>query len=486
MILLTKYDIFFTAMKNIVELLKKQVDLNPLDIAIVDEFRSITYKDLYLDVLAKASYLKSLGINKSPIIIKVDRKLDTLLYFYAVLLSNNFYIPVDENIPEEKLNKIIISSGAKYYISSKEDLAITKIDFKEVKEVVSFEEFAKEFDPNNNSYIMYTSGSTGEPKGVIKNHENIISFVNNFLETFPFLGKERIANQTPFFFDASAKDIYLSLAVGATLYIPDKVRFSLPAETIKYLNENKITFLCWVPSILTMIAKTRTLNYLKPEYLKYVFFVGEVFQPKYLNMWIDALPGVRYFNIYGSTEVMGVSLYYEIKKHFEGETIPTGKPVNNNYVYLDDGEIIISSKQVAKGYVNNPTSKSFRFDKDGNLELATGDYATYDKDGNIVFASRKDYQIKHLGYRIELQEIESSLINLDYIDQCAAVYDENSDRIILFVTLNKEVDNPNKTIIADAKEKVQFYMVPNKVIVLDEMPLNNNGKIDRVGLKSRI
>lgn len=470
-------------MKNIVELLRVNALTNPNDLAIKDEEGSFSYQELYDVVLKKASYLKDLGLNNSPIIVKVNRSKDVIANFLAVLLSNNHYIPVDEDIPFEKLSKIIKVSKSEYVIPTKgDDSRLKVIDFTFGKNIYSFEDFTKGFNEKNYSFIMFTSGSTGDPKGVIKNHKNIISFVDNYISTFPFLSKERIANQTPFFFDASSKDIFLSLKLKAALFIPAKTRFSLPLETIKYLNENQITYISWVPSILTMIAKTRTLNFVKPEYLKYVFFVGEVFQPKYLNMWIEALPNVRYFNIYGSTEVMGVSLYYEIKKHFEGESIPTGKALKNNDVYLVDGEIVVKSDQVAVGYLNNPESKTFEYVNGRNL-LHTGDFASYDDEQNIVFSSRKDYQIKHLGYRIELQEIEASLINLEYISQCCAVYDDNSDKIILFVSLNKDIEEPNRKILVDAKEKLQFYMVPNKVILLKELPLNSNGKIDRLNLK---
>ena len=470
-------------MKNIVELLNINALENKNDLALQDEDGFLTYGELFDLVLQRASFIKDLGLVNSPIIVKVNRSKESIVNFLAVLLSNNHYIPVDEDIPLEKLNKIIKASKAEYVIPTKEDDSGLKvIDFTNGKNVYPFEEFSKDFNEKNYSFIMFTSGSTGDPKGVIKNHKNIISFVENYASTFPFLGQERIANQTPFFFDASAKDIYLSLKLKAALFIPAKTRFSLPLETVKFLNENKITYISWVPSILTMIAKTRTLNYVKPEFLKYVFFVGEVFQPKYLNMWIEALPNVRYFNIYGSTEVMGVSLYYEIKKHFEGESIPTGKALKNNDVYLVDGEIVVNSDQVAVGYLNNNESKTFEYVNGRNL-LHTGDFASYDSEQNIVFSSRKDYQIKHLGYRIELQEIEASLINLDYISQCCAVYDDSSDKIILFVSLNRDIEEPNRKILVDAKEKLQFYMVPNKVIVLNELPLNNNGKLDRLNLK---
>lgn len=465
----------FLHMENVIELLKIQAERKPNQLAIVDENRSLTYKELFDETISLASYIFSYGLRKSPIIVKVNRSLDSIVAFFAILLSSNYYIPVDEDIPNEKLEKIIKVSKAMFYISPKdENLTIQRILPTKEHKIDSFEAFTRLFSKENYSYLMFTSGSTGEPKGVIKNHENIISFVNNFLKTFPFLSEERIANQTPFFFDASMKDIYLTLALGATLYIPSKVRFSLPTETIKYLNENKITMIYWVPSILTMIARMRIFNWTKPETLKYVFFVGEVMNPRYLNMWIDALPNIRYFNTYGSTEIMGVCLYHEIKSHFDGDTLPTGKAIKNNNVKIINGEIVVTSKQVAVGYLNKPFEDHV---------FKTGDYASLDEDGNIVFSSRKDFQIKHLGYRIELQDIEANLSHLEYIDTCVAIYDEEKDQIILFVVLSEVVRELSYVLLNDAKKLLQSYMIPNKVIEIEKMPLNNNGKIDRLALK---
>ncbi len=473
-------------MKNIVEYLHSSFLTNKDKIAFSDNNKTLTYGQVFNEVLLKASYLREQGIINSPIIVKVNRSVDSIIAFLSILLSKNYYIPVDEDIPNYKLEQIINLSKAKYFISFKEEeLGIKKIIFDNDVNNISFDIFSSSFDMNDIAYIIFTSGSTGEPKGVVKTHKNIISFVDNFVKTFDFLKQERIANQSPFFFDASAKDIYLTLRLSASLYIPDKTVFSLPMESINYLNEHRISMIYWVPSILSMVAKTRTLSFIKPKYLKYVFFVGEVFPPKYLNMWIKELPNIRYFNTYGSTEVSGISLYYEINKEIIEESIPTGKPIHNNAVYLDNGEIIIDSDQVAKGYLNEDKNHSF-IDENNHHILHTGDYAKYDEDGNIIFVSRKDFQIKHLGYRIELQEIEAVINSFDYIDMCCVIFNQEKDLLYAFVSLNQEIDSPVKKILNDSKEKLQFYMVPNKVIVVEQMPLNSNGKIDRQLLKRKV
>ncbi len=479
-------------MHNVFELLLNDYLAKPDEILFVDSENEISVRDAFLSSCGIASSLIKKGVENSPILVFVDRSMKALISFFGIALSHNYYLPLDENIPEEKLEQILIDSHAKAYFAfhNREIPALTKLDFDSaIKETLSKEKMDSLLSSSKKDsplYLMFTSGSTGKPKGVLKSHDNIFSFVENFSDTFPFIENgQRIMNQTPFFFDASSKDIYLTLKYQGTLYIPDKNSFALPQITIEYLNRNKITMISWVPSALTLIAKLRTLDFMKPEFLKYVFFVGEVFQPKYLNMWIRSLANTRFFNIYGSTELAGVALYYEVTHEInEGEPLPIGGPLKNNKVFLDNGEIVISSKQIATGYINDPEKNkmTFRTNADGKKLLYTGDYAYLDKDGNFVFSSRKDFQIKHLGYRIELQEIDTLLTSLEYIDSCCALFDKEKDKIVLFATLNQEIANPIKLILADAKRKLQFYMIPNKVIILERMPMNANGKIDRIKL----
>ncbi len=477
-------------MPNIIERLSILASQDPTHILLNDSKKSLTNKEVYESALRIGGYLKEKGIENSPIIISVSRTLDSLLYFYGVAASGNYYIPVLPDMPYEKLKKIKEASNAKYLIEA--DELIEKGDLFETlnnQELLSGSPLDKPMEVDNKPiYVVFTSGSTGTPKGVMKTHENVLSFIDNFMETFPFLKEERMANQTPFSFDASAKDIYLVLAMNGTLFIPDKSVFALPGETVKYLNNNHITYICWVPSALTMIAKVKALNFCQLIDLKYVYFVGEVFAPKYLNYWLEKAPNIRYFNTYGSSEVAGVSLYHEVigEQPLDKE-LPTGKPLKNNEVKLIDGEITIKSKQVALGYINDQEKDKIAFDRSTNpTTLHTGDYARIDENGDVVFETRKDFQIKHLGYRIELQEIEVAVMSLPYIDNCCCLYDKEKDKIVLFFTLNSEIEGYKKVIIDDLNKKVAFYMIPNRFELLKEMPMNANGKIDRAGLKARL
>lgn len=481
-------------MDNIIEYLKINIIKNPNTLFCVDGNSKYNYNESFEICEKIASFLHEHNIQNSPILIKANRDCKTLLTILGIVMSNNYYVPINSDFSSEKEESIIESSNIKYEIcfNNTYNNNLIHFDYDEIIETEKIENIyeilSRDFNENNNIYTIYTSGSTGKPKGVLKTHKNMISFVNNYNSTFNFESGLKIANQAPLFFDASMKDVYLALINGSTIYFPDKSLFAMSTKLIEYLNDNCINYICWVPSALTIIVRLRTFNYIKPKYLKYVFFVGEVFMPKYLNMWIKDLPNIKYVNLYGSSELAGVCLYKEINCLLEEDKpIPLGKEIGNNKVCLDDGEIVIESDQIAKCYVNDEEKNKQVFVKKGNkLLLRTGDFAFINDQGDIVFTSRKDFQIKHMGYRIELQEIELSVNSLDYIDNCCVLFDKEKDKIVLFVSLNRELSSPIKVIIDDLKNKLPNYMIPNKIAIMDNLPLNANGKIDRVKLKEMI
>lgn len=460
---------------------------------LIEEERALFFEET-MEMSAKvASFLLRHNIHNEPIIVPTDSKADAVTFFFGIALSGNYYVPLDKETPEGRL-KDIVSIGDIHYsfgltadgltLLNKEEAFSFSIDKTAILDAYSKH---KEEDP---LYLMFTSGSTGKPKGVLKSHKNILSFVKNFEETFPSFGKGRhFCNQAPLYFDASSKDIYLALATESALYFPSKSVYALPKTTIDYLNDNHIDTLLWVPSALTLIAKLRTLKFMKPLYLRNVYFIGESFMPKYLNMWTTALPNTHFVNWYGSTEVAGAALYFEIPGTMdETKPLPVGKPLKNNEVLLDEGEILLSSDQVALGYVKDEerNAKTFVM-KNGKRWLRTGDYGSFDKDGNVVFESRKDYQIKHLGYRIELQDIEVAVSSLEGILSSCALYQKDKDAIVLALELSDNGRNiSDGEWIRRFKSVLPEYMIPKRIIRLDKMPLNPNGKIDRVSLTKEL
>ena len=481
-------------MTNVGELLEKVVQNGKENtLFLKDENREITYGDALKKVQNVAAYLSNKNIHKRPILVPIKEKADTVLLFLGIALSGNYYVPIDSETPIARLEDILDIGEIHYsfeLIHPKLETLSSVEAFAFISEESLIEKWKNNSQADDPLYLMFTSGSTGKPKGVLKSHKNILSFVENFLETFPSIPKNlRIANQAPLYFDASSKDIYLTLALEGTLYFPNPTDFSLPAQTIDYLNRNQIQMIMWVPSALSIIAKLRTLRFMKPTSLEYVFFIGESFPPKYLNMWLEALPDTQFFNWYGSTEVAGAVLYHRVKEKIEEtKQIPVGGPLKNNEAILKDGEIYLQSDQIALGYIKNKEKNRETFKEiNGKRWLKTGDFGIYNENGEIVFETRKDFQIKHMGYRIELQDIEIVLGSLEAIDSCCCLYQKDKDKIVLFVEISKNHCNiSDGELIASFKELLPSYMIPQKIIRLEKMPLNKNGKTDRVLLAQKL
>ncbi len=471
-------------MESIVFLLAKEAKDNPQKPLFVDEEKIISYQESFTTIQRVASYFINKGIKGENILVSVSRNADCLLLFLGIALSGNTYVPFDETYPEERKKDILEIGKIKYGFSPSAPVVLKKEEAFKAPIVPLPEE--KREDP---CYLMFTSGSTGRPKGVLKSKGNVLAFLENFSLSFPSFPRGlSFCNQTPFSFDASAKDIYLTIATGGTLYIPSKDRFALPSVIAEYLEKNKIDVLLWVPSALTLFSKMKILDYYSLPSLKYVFFIGEPFMPKYLNYWITHCPKVHFYNWYGSTEVAGAILYHEIKEEVPLDSkIPIGKPLGNNEVFLENGEICVSSPQVALGYLEEKEKNALTFrNENGKRVLHTGDYGEIDRNGDFVFASRKDDQVKHMGYRIELSDIDVVLSSLPYIETGCTVLNRKRDRLVYFCSLNEKMENPIPTILKEAKEKLAFYMVPNEVKILPSLPLNPNGKVDRLRLSNSV
>ena len=344
--------------------------------------------------------------------------------------------------------------------------------------------------------MVYTSGSTGKPKGVLKSHGAVMSFIEAYTEAFDLTDSEIIGNQTPLFFDASAKDIYQMLFTGATLEIIPSEYFMLPTALIPLLNEKKVTYICWVPTALSMVVQMNAFRKALPETLRNVFFVGEVFPSKQLRAWTEALPDARFVNLYGSSEIAGICMYYIIDKASIPDTLPLGQALSNCEVFLmgekgyidqpgEIGEVIIAGDALALEYYNDPAKTEDRFvrmvtpsGKERRV-FRSGDLARIGENGEKVFSSRSDFQIKHLGKRIELGEIEAVADWLPFIQRCCCVYDQQLQLLKLFCELIPGSEVSEKDIRKALKPLLSDYMLPQKVIVLKQMPYNANGKINR-------
>ena len=486
-------------MDSIWEIFLNTVTKYPKNIAVADQKSKYTYEELFEKVKSISGLLIKYKTG-NPIVVFADRDIDTVAQILAVIGSGNYYIPLDASLPKEKLEAILDDAKPVAILGKEENATVVEnLNFKgDFYTTLNKGEKNIEFTPlggNEPLYMVYTSGSTGKPKGVLKSHGGMISFLNAFSSLFPFEQHTIIGNQTPLFFDASAKDLYLSIYNGATLEIIPSEKFVLPVLLVKYLNERKINWICWVPSALCLISQLNTFMVVKPEYLKNIFFVGEVFPIKQLNKWRENLPNAKYVNLYGSSEIAGVCCYYEINRDLENiNVLPMGKAMPNcditlkkdNQIIKDSGiigEVFISSPALALEYYHDEERTNAVFFTENNKRIfQTGDLARYDEEGNLCFVSRKDFQIKHMGRRIELGEIEAACDKLSEINRCCCLYDEKRKVITLFCELNNN-DLTAQEIRNLLKDKLADYMIPGKIKIYEKLPLNANGKIDRQVLK---
>ena len=343
-------------------------------------------------------------------------------------------------------------------------------------------------------YVNFTSGSTGTPKGVAVSHRSVIDFISVFTSTFDIGHEDIIANQAPFDFDVSVKDVYSGLYTGAGVQLIPRDYFSNPSVLMDYLADNKVTTLIWAVSAMCFVSIMNGLEYRTPEQINKVMFSGEVMPVKHLNKWRKFLPGATYVNLYGPTEITCNCTYYVLDRDFENdETIPAGMPFANEKVFLlgEDnrlveepdvcGEICVSGTCLALGYYRDPERTREVFmqnplnDRYSEMIYRTGDIGRYDSDGNLIYVSRKDFQIKHMGQRIELGEIETAAMAAAGVTRACCIYNTEKKRIELYYT----GDTEKKAVSAAIKQKLPQFMIPGRTVKLDEMPLNKNGKIDR-------
>jgi amino acid adenylation domain-containing protein len=491
------------------EYLEQTVERVPDKIAYANEKMGITFQEVYDQARSIGTYLNGKGHEKEPIVVFMGKNPRTIVTFYGVIYSTNYYVPIDEEMPRHRIELIFQSLKPKAVICDQDTInLLSDLPFDGsvysyddmIKTEVNEESLSKLRDRQIDTdpiYIVFTSGSTGIPKGVVACHRSVIDYIENLSEVLGFNENTVFGNQTPLYVDACLKELYPTLKYGATAYLIPKNLFMFPLQLVEFLNEHKVNTVCWVVSALTMISAFGALEKQVPQYLHTIAFGSEVFPIKQYNLWKKHLPAAKFVNLYGPTEATGMSCYYEVNRDFAlDEMIPIGRPFCNTEIILldeknqipkqgDNGEICIRGTSLTLGYyrnfektnevfVQNPLNQAYP-----ELIYRTGDLGRYNERGELMFVSRKDNQIKHMGHRIELGEIEIVANQMDGMKSACCLFDQDKKKIILYYV----ADLTPAQVASYLKEKLPRYMIPNVIEMLTEMPLTPNGKINRVLLK---
>ncbi len=496
---------------NVLEYFEESVNRFPDKTAVADVEHHYTYGELAdLAKRLASCLLARFPARRRPIAVLIDRNAESLLAFTGILYSGNFYVPVAQSLPPkriammmETLNPVCVVGPSNYLDQYREmGLRIPTLSLEEgILHPIHSAALAKvrrthlDTDP---LYAIFTSGSTGVPKSVAVCHRSVVDLVEQFASVFGFSHDEVFANQAPFDFDVSVKDIYNAWKCGGTMEIIPQSMFVMPKNLVSHMNERKVTTIIWAVSALNILYNFKVLDYEVPKYLNKIMFSGEVMPMKVLNYWKSILPDAMYVNLYGPTEITCNCTYYICDREFANtEVLPIGQAFPNTEILLLDeslkpvsagetGEICVRGTCLALGYYNNAESTRQAFCQNPlnpwypELIYRTGDMGRVGNDGLLYFAARKDAQIKHMGHRIELPEIEATANALEYIENCCCLYDKGTSRILFFYQAKEPCDSQ---ILKDLMQYLPKFMCPNKLIHLTSMPMNKHGKIDRVLLR---
>ena len=495
---------------SVVDYLENTVRRFPDKTAFQDTFEAFTFQQFHDAARRIGSRISQSVAPGKPIVIYMERRARDIAAFIGTAYAGCFYVPIDSHMPGERI-KLIFDCLEPSLIICDDKTEASALEFSGGVPVVNYNDaVACDIDEARLSeihsnvkttdllYVLFTSGSTGVPKGVTISHAATMDFIDWLCDRFSLDENTSLCNQAPFYFDVSLPDIYVPLKLGASSYIPPSGYYTFPKKILCFVKEHNVNTLFWVASALCNVVNCRAFDVCIPDCVKLVVFSAEVMPCKHLNVWRKHLPSTLYVNMYGPTEITCICIYYEIKKLFsDSDTLPLGRACENSSILLlkedntpaapgELGEICVLGQCLSQGYYNNPEKSDEVFvqnplnKKWSERMYRTGDLAYINPKGEIMFAGRKDFQIKRLGHWIELGEIEAAILSMAGIDNACCLFNETTSDIVAVYSGVEEED----TVRLALTEKLPHYMLPNRIIHLDALPMNLNGKIDRPKLKN--
>lgn len=498
--------------KNILEYLDQTVCSFPNKIAFEEEHRSITYLQFQESAKKIGNSILGEGIRNGKIAIYLDKGINCLIAMFGALYSGSLYCVLDTKSPIERTSVILQTLSPDLIITDALNadnikecadvrcrvVLINETEGQNINESLLTTVLAAKIDTDP-AYILFTSGSTGVPKGTVVSHRAVISYIESVVTAFKLDSTIIFGSQTPFYFSMSVLDIFVTIVRGGTLVIIPKMFFSFPVKLIEFMNMHKVNTIYWVPTALSIVANRDTFSAICPKFLMKILFAGEVMPVKQLNYWIRYLPECLFANLYGPTEITDTGTYYIVNRTFQDDqSLPIGKPFENSAVMLlnakdelvtgdEEGEICFRGSFLGCGYYDNWDKTSQVFCQNPlnthypEYIYRTGDIGKYNEFGEILYISRKDFQIKRMGYRIELGEIESNAAAIPEVHNCVCIYDSETMQIVMYYVGSINEERVKELL----QEKVVKYMQPDQIVKINSIPINANGKYDRQLLEKK-
>ena len=505
-------------MANILDYLEVTAITHADKPAFIGDAGVLTFAQLHDRARKTGVNIANRGIYKKPVVVFMQKSAYMVAAFCGVVYAGCYYVPIDAEMPAYRIRQIfettqpalvicddttlpLLSEWAqdKVWDTSCEavlfdDISVGALRVADETVLADIRRRVIDTDP---VYVVFTSGSTGMPKGVTACHRSVVDYIEQLSTVLCVDENTVFGNQSPLYLDACLKELIPTMKYGASTYFIPKSLFMFPVKLIEYLNEYRINTICWVASALGLVAGLNTFAKVTPQTLRTIAFGSEVFTTKHLNQWRIAAPNAQFIHLYGPTEATGMSLFYKLDRPFdENESIPIGLPFSNTDVMLFDedgnepppgqpGEICIRGTCLCLGYYNDPERTAAAFVQNPrvpyvDLMYKTGDLGYVGDDGNYYFLARKDHQIKHMGYRIELTEIEWVAMRIPGVQLACAIFDGEASRIVLYYMGDDTA--PKNAVQAALKAELPRYMMPHAIFPISTLPQTPGGKIDRVKL----
>ena len=491
------------------ELFEEQAERTPEALAVVFGEMRLSYRELNERANQWAHRLQYLGARPETLIgLCVERSAEMIVGLLAILKAGAAYVPLAPDSPPERLGMIVKEAGIELLLTQQKlvkrlpagNTHLLTLDGVQ-KLIESTENPVMKTDAGNLAYVIYTSGSTGRPKGVEITHRNL---VHSTSARFVYYDEpvRSFVLVSPFFFDSSVAGIFWTLCQGGKLVLPPKdfERDFTAFSTL--IEEEKISHLLCLPMVYSLLLRQAAH---KLKSLSAVIVAGEPCPLELPKRHFEAMPHASLYNEYGPTEATVWTTAYKCDPRdytTTVATIPIGRPVSNAQTYvLDDrcrpvpvgvvGEMYIGGEGLARGYLNSPAQTAERFVPHpfsldpGARVYATGDLARYLPDGNLEFLGRRDHQVKLRGYRIELGEIEIALIDHPAVRETVAIVTDER-RVVAYLTLNGPIAPTTEELRDFLRQRLPEYMLPSQFVLLDQMPLGANGKLDRSALPALV